>query len=126
MGTNTVLCLVANVHPDGRFDVLADEERFARLGERVDATGKLADAAMDRVLVCLAECKAVAERLDAKSIVIGATSASRDATNTDELISRVRAELALDYRVLSGDEEAKLSFRGALAMVPGVFKACLT
>ena len=125
VGTNTVMCLVADVHPDGRLDVLADEERFARLGEGLDETGRLTEDAMDRVVARLAECKSTAERFHAETIVIGATSASRDATNTDELIRRVNDELGLDYHVLSGEEEAELSFRGALAMVPGMSQACV-
>ena len=125
VGTNTVMCLVADVHPDGRLDVLADEERFARLGEGVDEIGRLTETAMDRVVARLAECKATAERYNAEGIVVVATSASRDATNTRELIRRVWDELRLDYRVISGEEEADLSFRGALAMVPGASEACV-
>ncbi len=125
VGTNTVMCLVADVYPDGRLEVLADEERFARLGAGVDETGRLTEDAMDRVLARLAECKSTAERFNVETIVIGATSASRDAANTDELIRRVNDELGLDYRVLSGEEEAELSFRGALAMVPGMSEACV-
>ncbi|MCH7637906.1 MAG: exopolyphosphatase [Bacteroidetes bacterium] len=123
VGTNTVMCLVADVLPDGSLEVLTDEERFARLGEGVDETGRLSEASMDRVVARLAECKTTAERFDAETIVIGATSASRDATNTEELIRRVNDELGLDYRVLSGEEEAELSFRGALALVPGTSEA---
>ena len=125
VGTNTVMCLVADVLPDGSLEVLADEERFARLGEGVDETGRLSEASMDRVVARLAECKTTAERFDAETIVIGATSASRDATNTEELIRRVNDELGLDYRVLSGEEEAELSFRGALAVMPGMSEACV-
>lgn len=125
VGTNTVLCLVADVHADGRLAVLADEERFARLGEGVDANGRLTEAAMARVLDRLAAAKATAERYDAEQIVIGATSASRDASNTADLAARVYDTLGLDYRVLSGEEEAALTFRGTLAMVPGLDAACV-
>ena len=52
--------------------------------------------------------------------MVGATSASRDAANVGELQDRVRAELGLDYRVISGAEEAEASFRGALAMLPAL------
>ncbi len=119
------MCLVADVHSGGRLEVLADEERFARLGEGVDATGRLSEAAMGRVVDRLAGCKATAQRLNAESIVIGATSASRDAANIDELVRRVKDELGLEYRVLSGEQEAALSFRGALAMVPQISEACV-
>jgi exopolyphosphatase/guanosine-5'-triphosphate,3'-diphosphate pyrophosphatase len=125
VGTNTVLGLVADVHADGRLDVLADEERFARLGEGVDAAGSFTEAAMARSLACLAAAKATAERLGAERVVVGATSASRDARNAGALAARVRAALGLDYRVLTGEEEALLAFRGALAMVPDVAAACV-
>ncbi len=119
------MCLVADVHPDGRLTIVADEERFARLGEGVDESGRLSDAAMNRVLARTAECKSTAECFKAELILIGATSASRDAANVAQLIERVRNELGLDYRVISGDEEAALSFRGALAMAPGFTEACV-
>jgi exopolyphosphatase/guanosine-5'-triphosphate,3'-diphosphate pyrophosphatase len=116
VGTNTVLLLVADVIGD-TLRVVADQERFARLGQDVDATGRLAPEAMDRVVARLRECRAVARELGAERIVLGATSASRDASNTDELVQRVRRELGIDYRVIDGDEEAALSFRGAMAML---------
>lgn len=119
VGTNTVVSVVADLE-DGDLRVLADEERFARLGQGVDASGRLAPEAMDRVLDRLAEAVATAERLGAERTVIGATSASRDASNVGVLQARVRDELGLDYRVISGAEEAALSFRGALAMLPAV------
>ncbi|MDX1420174.1 MAG: hypothetical protein R3181_09420, partial [Rubricoccaceae bacterium] len=123
VGTNTVLCLVADVEPGGRLSVVADEERFARLGEGVDATGRLTDAAMDRALDGLAASRATAARLGAERIVVGATSASREAANRDALAARVEATLGLRYRVLTGEEEARLTFRGTLALVPEVEEA---
>ena len=119
VGTNTVMSVVADV-ADGRLAVVEDEERFARLGQGVDASGRLAPEAMDRVLDRLAAAQATAQRLGAERVVIGATSASRDAANVGELQARVRDELGLDYRVISGEEEAEASFRGALALLPGV------
>lgn len=117
IGTNTVLNLVADV-ADGRLTVVADEERLARLGQGVDATGRLAPEAIDRAVDRLAAARATAERLGAERTVIAATSASRDAANTSDLVARVRRELELDYRVISGATEAALSFRGALAGLP--------
>ena len=119
VGTNTVMSVVADV-VGGEMTVLADEERFARLGQGVDATGRLAPEAMDRVLDRLASALATAERLGADRVVIGATSASRDASNVGDLQARVRADLGVDYRVLSGEAEAEASFRGALALLPAL------
>ena len=117
VGTNTVMSVVADV-AGGRLEILADEERFARLGQGVDASGRLAPEAMDRVVDRLAGALATADRLGAERVVVGATSASRDASNVGELQARVRAELGLDYRVISGAQEASASFRGALALLP--------
>ena len=117
VGTNTVMSVVADV-AGGQLEVVADEERFARLGQGVDASGRLAPEAMDRVVARLAEAVATAERLGAERVVIGATSASRDAENVGELQARVRQSFGLDYRVLTGEEEAEASFRGALALLP--------
>ena len=117
VGTNTVMSVVADV-AGGALHVLADEERFARLGQGVDATGRLAPDAMDRVLARLAEALGTAERLGAERVTIGATSASRDASNVGELQARVRRELGVEYGILSGVQEAEASFRGALALLP--------
>ena len=123
VGTNTVVSVVADVADDGRLTILADEERFARLGQGVDASGRLAPEAMDRAVDRIAGAQATAEQLGAERVVIGATSASRDASNVSVLRDRVRDELGLDYRVLPGVEEAALSFRGALALLPDVDEA---
>ncbi|MEM1115934.1 MAG: exopolyphosphatase [Bacteroidota bacterium] len=119
VGTNTVQSLVAEVEGGAVVRVLADEERFARLGQGVDASGRLHPDAMDRVVDRLGAAQATADRLGAERVVIGATSASRDAANVGELVARVRHELGLDYTVISGVDEAALSFRGALAALPG-------
>ncbi|OZC03573.1 hypothetical protein [Rubricoccus marinus] len=122
VGTNTVNSLVADL-AHGRLVVLADDERFARLGQGVDRAGRLAPEAMDRVVDRLAQSLATARGLGVERVVIGATSASRDASNVGELQARVRDELGLDYAVITGADEARLSFLGALAMLPAVPRA---
>lgn len=119
IGTNTAQLVVADLGPGG-FEIVTEEERFARLGQGVDATRRLAPEAMERAMRCLADSQATGARLGAEQTVIGATSASRDAANVGELQARVRAELGLDYRVISGREEARLSFLGALALTQAV------
>jgi exopolyphosphatase/guanosine-5'-triphosphate,3'-diphosphate pyrophosphatase len=113
------MSVVADV-ADGQLVVVEEEERFARLGQGVDARGRLAGDAMDRVVDRLAGALATAERLGAERVVVGATSASRDASNVGDLQARVRRELGLEYRVLSGEEEAAATFRGALALLPAL------
>ena len=114
VGTNTALLLVAEW--DGRRLVpLHDAQRFVRLGEGVDATGRVGEAAMQRLREALLAHRADAERWSADQIIVGATSASRDAENQDALIEFVRRETGLDYEILSGEDEARWSFAAAVA-----------
>ncbi len=86
-----------------------------RLGEGVDASGRLNDAALERVHDCIAEYRQIADRLGAERSIAVATSAVRDARNGDELRAQVRDRHGFDIRVISGDEEARLTFLGATA-----------
>ena len=114
VGTNTALLLVAEW--DGRRLVPRHSaRRFVRLGEGVDATGRVGEAAMQRLREALRAHRATAETWGAERIVIGATSASRDAENQAELVDFVRRETGLDYEILSGEDEARWSFAAAVA-----------
>lgn len=120
-GTNSIRLLITDVRrgDDGvlEFTELHRVMEIVRLGEGVDATGRLADAALQRVreaLTGFADLMRV-ERVEAVRMV--ATSASRDASNRDEFFSMTREILAdwgVEAQVISGDEEAALSFRGAV------------
>ncbi len=123
VGTNTALLLVADVG-DGELQVVREADRYVRLGQGVDANRRLAPAAIERVVAALADYKALADGLGAETVVIGATSASRDARNLGELAERVRA-LGLDYRVISGREEALWTFRAACSAYPDLDAACV-
>ena len=118
VGSNTVLLLVADVAPDGAVAPVYEEDRFARLGEGVDRTGRLSEAAMERAMAALRAYRDTADALGARTVVIGATSASRDAANTPDLARRVQDELGFEYRVISGEAEATLSFLGAASAFP--------
>lgn len=124
VGTNTCLFLVAEVG-GGRMEPLHHDGRFVRLGEGVDAERRLRPAAVERLMGALRAFKAKAEEMGAAEVVIGATSASRDAANLAELQARVRDELGLEYRTLSGEEEALWSFRGACSAYDGLEAACV-
>src|SRR5690554_1224289 len=123
VGTNTALLLVGDVG-GGRLVSVYEEDRYVRLGQGVDAHRRLAPEAMDRVVDALAAYKARAEEYGAEAVVIGATSASRDARNLDELTARVRA-LGLDYEVISGEDEALWTFRAACSAYPDLDAACV-
>jgi exopolyphosphatase/guanosine-5'-triphosphate,3'-diphosphate pyrophosphatase len=113
VGTNTALLLVARRSARGGIEVLHDEQRFVRLGEGVDAARRITEAALGRLRAVLLDYGSTAERLGASEVHVVGTSASRDAANRAELIDFVRRETGLRYRVITGEEEARLSFLGA-------------
>jgi exopolyphosphatase/guanosine-5'-triphosphate,3'-diphosphate pyrophosphatase len=115
VGTNTALLLVAEIDAEGVLAPVYEARRFVRLGEGVDASRRISAAAMQRLRAALLDYCALARAYEADAIIVGATSASRDAQNKDEVIDFVRRETGLRYEVLSGLEEASWSFRGALS-----------
>jgi exopolyphosphatase/guanosine-5'-triphosphate,3'-diphosphate pyrophosphatase len=116
IGTNSTRLLVADVDL-GRGEVrdLHRESRVTRLGDRVDTGGRLSEEAIGRVEVTLAGYRATMERFECEASMAVLTSAVRDASNGGEFTERVRSEFGLDARVLSGDEEAQLTFLGAMS-----------
>jgi exopolyphosphatase/guanosine-5'-triphosphate,3'-diphosphate pyrophosphatase len=118
-GTNSIRLLVADLPADG--GPLADVTRrmeIVRLGEGVDRTGVLAAAAIERTRVALAGYVSTIAELGASRTRMVATSASRDARNADDFRAMVQATLGQPAEVVSGDEEARLSFVGAVRGLP--------
>lgn len=117
-GTNSIRLLVADLtaRDDGSVWLrdVHREMRIVRLGEGVDATGRLAPAALERTRAALADYTAICARKGAQAARMVATSATRDAGNRDEFFAMTRAVLGVDAEVISGDEEAALSFTGAV------------
>jgi exopolyphosphatase/guanosine-5'-triphosphate,3'-diphosphate pyrophosphatase len=116
-GTNSIRLLVADVDPasGSLVDVLRRME-VVRLGYGVDRTGRIDPVAMDRTLAMADEYAEQCRELGATRVRFVATSASRDASNADEFVAGVRqafAHYGIAPDVISGDEEAALSFRGA-------------
>lgn len=115
-GTNSIRLLVADVDDSG---VLTDVERtmrIVRLGQGVDVTGRIADEAMARTLEAARDYAKTCEELGVEKARFVATSASRDASNAAEFIDGVRdafSHFGIAPEVVSGLEEASLSFRGA-------------
>jgi exopolyphosphatase / guanosine-5'-triphosphate,3'-diphosphate pyrophosphatase len=126
-GTNSVRLLVADV--DVARCTLTDlcrEMRIVRLGEGVDQTGRLSPAALDRTMVALGEYAAQIRRLAPEAVRMVATSATRDAENSQEFRTRVKEVLGVAPQVVTGDEEARLSFTGATAELTADFSGpCL-
>ena len=108
-GTNSLRLLVADVDPAA--GTLTDVDRrmeIVRLGQGVDATGRLAPAALDRTLRALRSYAEIVAAAGASAVRMVATSATRDAANAAAFVAGVREVLGVDPEVLSGDEEARL------------------
>ncbi len=115
-GTNSLRLLIADVDPGaGRLDDLARRMEIVRLGQGVDATGRLAPEALTRTFRVLEDYAGAIEQASATLVRIVATSATRDAANAGEFAAGVLEILGVAPEVLSGDEEARLSFTGATA-----------
>jgi exopolyphosphatase / guanosine-5'-triphosphate,3'-diphosphate pyrophosphatase len=112
LGTNSTRLLVAEVQ-DGRVAELERRTVVTRLGEGVEATGSLSEAAVARVCEALAVYREVLDRLGASEVVAVATSAMRDAANGPAFRDEIRDRFGIDARTISGDEEARLTFLGA-------------
>jgi exopolyphosphatase/guanosine-5'-triphosphate,3'-diphosphate pyrophosphatase len=112
LGTNSTRLLVAEVR-HGAVHELARRTEITRLGEGVDASARLADAAIERVYRALEGFRREMDELAVERAVAVATSAVRDADNGEELRAALRDRFGLDARTISGAEEARLTFLGA-------------
>lgn len=117
VGTNTAQLLVADVAPPDVLEPRYEEQRVVRLGEGVDASRQVGAAALERLRDALLAYRTVAEAWGARHLLVGATSASRDARNRDVLVDFVRRETGLSYEILTGEEEATWMFAGAALAV---------
>src|SRR5277367_1342585 len=117
IGTNSTRLLVADVDPESSSvkQELARRSQVTRLGAGVDASGRLSQEAMERVFATLAEYRAEIDRHHCEHNIAVLTSAVRDASNGEQFAARVRDEYGLDARVLAGEQEAQLTFLGAMS-----------
>jgi exopolyphosphatase / guanosine-5'-triphosphate,3'-diphosphate pyrophosphatase len=118
LGTNSTRLLVADV-ADGAVTEIERRTNVTRLGEGVDASGRLADGAMERVFETLGAYRELIDSLGARRVIAVATSAVRDAENGAEFRDALRERFGLDARTIPGEEEARLTFLGATAGRPG-------
>jgi len=122
LGTQTCLLLVVEWDASSHQvkQVLADEARMVRLGEGVDQGRAFQLAPMHRALACLKEyAKRVGEfEISPDSVVCVATSQARDAKNSQEFFLQVQSETGFRFQVISGEQEAQVTFLGAL--LPGM------
>jgi len=114
-GTNSIRLLIADI--DSGAGTLTDIERtmtVVRLGEGVDRTGSFSAAALERTFAACDDYASAIADADVDTVRFVATSASRDVSNRDEFVAGVKARLGIVPDVITGDEEASLSFIGAV------------
>lgn len=110
VGSNTVHLLLVDAHRGAHPWPAHSEKATLRLAEQIRPNGALTKAGADALVKAAADAKAAARRLHADDLLAFATSAVRDATNSQEVLSRVRAETGVRLQVLSGADEARATF----------------
>jgi exopolyphosphatase/guanosine-5'-triphosphate,3'-diphosphate pyrophosphatase len=113
-GTNSTRLLISEGQGHRR-SALDRQNTITRLGQGVDATGRLDASAIERTLVALTGYKASMDALGVTATRVTATSAARDASNSDQLLDGIEAVLGTRPEIISGEEEGHLSFAGATA-----------
>jgi exopolyphosphatase/guanosine-5'-triphosphate,3'-diphosphate pyrophosphatase len=119
-GTNSLRLLVTDIDPvqQSSSDVVR-HTRIVRLGQAVDRTGVFAAEALERTFAVVDDYRAEVEATGAEAIRFVATSAARDVSNRDEFMDGICDRLGVEPEVISGDEEARLSYDGATRGLDG-------
>ncbi|ASQ91437.1 phosphatase [Prosthecochloris sp. GSB1] len=116
IGTNTALLLIADLDPvNNRIEPVFHKQTIVRLGRNVDEQKIIDHAAMQRLIQCMLDFKALSKEHEAGKIVAAGTSALRDAKNRMEIIDEVVRASGVVIKTLSGEEEAAMTFTGAVA-----------
>jgi len=116
-GTNSVRLLVSRL-VDGRLVEVDRRLHLTRLGQGVDATGQFHPEALARTLDAMADFGAELDELGVTRRRVVATSAARDAANSADFFTGARARLGVDAEIIPGEEEARLSYAGAVGALP--------
>ncbi len=115
VGSNSVRQILADVSPTGQIRVIDEMKAMPRLGEGLESSGALSDHSLEAAVEAIQRMVMLSRQLGALRTEIVATSAVRDASNGPVFADRVKETTGFDVRVLSGEEEALLCFRSALA-----------
>ncbi|MFT9856044.1 hypothetical protein [Mycobacteroides abscessus] len=110
VGSNTVHLLVVDARRGGHPTPMSSTKAALRLAEAIDESGKLTRKGADSLVHTIGEFSKIARSSGCTEIMAFATSAVRDATNSDEVLSRVKKETGVDLAVLSGVNESRLTF----------------
>ena len=119
IGTNSILMVIAERDEKGHLKVLYQTSHVPKLGEGLRNTGKISTAAIDRAARALQECKGVAHRFEVSEIFLTATSATREASNRDQFVSKVHEETGMSIQVIPPNEEARLTYLSATSEQAG-------
>ncbi|WP_326825732.1 Ppx/GppA family phosphatase [Streptosporangium sp. NBC_01639] len=111
-GTNSVRLLIGDIHADALTDVERRME-IVRLGQGVDRTGRLAPEALERTFAAMRGYAKLITQHGVSTVRVVATSATRDAANRQDFVDGVREIFGVEPEVITGAEEAELSFAGA-------------
>ena len=121
VGTNTALLLIADLDPvTGSIVTVEHRQTIVRLGQKVDERRIIHPEALERLTACLSEYRDLCGTLGVQRIIAAGTSALRDAANRDEIIGSVKSATCIEIRCISGEEEAELTFFGAVAGLASV------
>lgn len=118
IGTNSVRLLVADASPGGALAAVERCIEITRLGEGLTAGGGIAPAAAERTLAAVARFAGAARRAGAETTLLLGTCALREAANGGEFLRRVKDTTGLEVRIVSGEEEARLAWRGMTRSLP--------
>ncbi|MEU1025020.1 Ppx/GppA phosphatase family protein [Streptomyces sp. NPDC005904] len=113
VGSNTVHLLVVDAHPGARPLPAHSHKADLRLAQLLDPAGAIGPEGVDRLVATVRAAMQAAEDKGVEEVLPFATSAVREATNADAVLTRVRQETGVDLQVLSGEEEARLTFLAA-------------
>ncbi|MEU2396150.1 Ppx/GppA phosphatase family protein [Streptomyces sp. NPDC007369] len=110
VGSNTVHLLVVDAHPGARPQPAHSHKVELRLAQLLDGSGAVTPDGIERLVAVIADAVQAAEDKGCEDVLPFATSAVREATNADEVLARVKAETGIDLPILSGEDEARLTF----------------
>lgn len=119
VGTNTALLLVADLEPaTGNIITVDHRQTIVRLGQKVDEQRMIHPEALKRLITCMTDYRKRCDQLGVQRILAAGTSALRDAANRDDIIAAVQRATNIEIRCISGEDEATLTFFGAVAGLP--------
>ncbi|MBC8044361.1 MAG: Ppx/GppA family phosphatase [Rhizobacter sp.] len=116
IGTNTALLLIADLdHKTNRVVPVLGRQEIIRLGRGVDENRVIHKVALERLMICLENYRTVIYEQGVSRIIATGTSALRDAANREEILNEVKRNAGINIELLSGEAEAELTFKGAIA-----------